>query len=60
MRPAGMTKSGWKNADNFISVLIQVDGAAKNVRIGAEAFAPKAVANNDRGRETGCEVAGAI
>ena len=55
-----MAKSGWQNPDNCKGIIVDPDGTADNVRIGAIGTAPQAIADHGLGSETRGEVLRAI
>src|SRR5579864_404363 len=51
-----MAKSAWQNPNNRKGIIVDPDGAAKNMRIGAIGTAPQAIADHGLCSETGHEV----
>src|ERR1700683_219802 len=51
-----MTKSAWQNPDNYNGIIVEQEGTAENIRIGAIGTAPQSIADHDHGSETEREV----
>src|SRR5580692_1281159 len=51
-----MTKSAWQNPNNCKGIIVDPDGTAENIRIGAIGTAPQAIADHGLWRETRHEV----
>src|ERR1700723_3015835 len=51
-----MTKSAWQNPDNCKGIIVDPDGTAENLRIGAIGTAPQAIADHGLWSETRREV----
>jgi hypothetical protein len=51
-----MAKSAWQNANNCKGIIVEPDGTAENIRIGAIGTAPQAIADHGHGREPRREV----
>ena len=48
-----MAKSAWQNANYYDGITVDPDGTTENIRIGAIATAPQAIADHGRWRKTG-------
>src|SRR5579883_1538696 len=57
-RRSRMAKSRWQNPDNRQGIVVEPEGAADNVRIGAKGTAPQAIADHGFFGETRYEVLG--
>ncbi len=51
-----MAKSAWQNPDNCNGIIVEQEGTAENIRIGAIGTAPQSIADHGHGSETEREV----
>src|SRR5690349_4619381 len=55
-RRSGMAKSAWQNPNNRKGIIVDPDGTAENIRIGAIGTTPQAIADHGLCGETRHEV----
>src|SRR5208282_5984738 len=51
-RRSRMAKSAWQNPDNCSGIIVEQEGTAENIRIGAIGTAPQSIADHDHGSKT--------